>query len=502
MREEILINITPQETRAAVVESGVVQEVHLERASSRGIVGNIYKGTVSRVMPGMQAAFIDIGHERAAFIHVADIFQAYLNYDEQASHQLDKSQQKAEQTLYRDITEILRQGQEILVQVIKDPISSKGARLTTHITIPSRYLVLMPNNNHIGISQRIDLTEERERLQTVVKNANSNSDNDFGYIIRTAAESANDQDIINDQQFLVKLWELIQAHAQESSAPNLIHEDLSLELRIMRDLLGKDIERVRIDSEQCFERVTRFVQKFTPEMNDRIEFYPSERPIFDLYNIEDEIKKALERTVPLKSGGYLVVDQTEAMTTVDVNTGAFVGHKTLEETIFRTNLEAATALARQLRLRNLGGIIIVDFIDMQDEEHKRQVLRTLQKALDRDHVKTNITEVSALGLVEMTRKRSRESLERLLCQTCHQCNGRGFVKSPQTVCYDIFREISRSAKTYDVQKFLVLANTAVIECLLDEEANSLAELETEIEIPIRLQNEHLYSFDQFDVVLI
>lgn len=500
MREEILINITPHETRAAVVESGVVQEVHIERASNRGIVGNIYKGTVSRVMPGMQAAFVEIGHDRAAFIHVADIYQAYVNSDKKTTkHGLNQS---SEQTLYRDITEILRQGQEILVQVIKDPLGSKGARLTTHITIPSRYLVLMPNSQHVGVSQRIDLTEERERLKLVVDNANKNGDTNFGYIIRTVAENANQKDIVSDHQFLVKLWELIQAQAKDSKAPCLIHEDLSLELRIVRDLLGADIERVRIDSAKSFERITRFVQKFTPEIHSRVEFYQSERAIFDLYNIEDEIKKALERKVPLKSGGYLVVDQTEAMTTIDVNTGGFVGHKTLEETIFRTNLEAATALARQLRLRNLGGIIIVDFIDMQDEEHKRQVLRTLQKALDRDHVKTQITEVSALGLVEMTRKRSRESLEHLLCQTCNQCNGRGFVKSPQTVCYDIFREISRSAITYDVQKFLILANTAVIECLLDEEANSLAELETDIEIPIKLQNENLYSVDQFDVVLI
>lgn len=496
MRDEILINMTPQETRVSIVENGVLQEFHLERSGNRGIVGNIYKGVVKRVMPGMQAAFVDIGQEKAAFLHVADIVSDKSEGSKQAvegSKLLDK--QQAQET---DITTVLHEGQKIIVQVIKDPISSKGARLTTHITIPSRYLVLMPDNEHVGISQRIDNQEERLRLKELFED-NDNLAN--GYIVRTAAEGTKGKELTRDALFLGKLWKGITEKSKQVKAPGLIHEDLRLELRIMRDIFADDVERVRIDDEAGRDRIKRFVQEFLPEIEHRIELYQGERPIFDLYNVEEEIKKALERKVLLKSGGYLIIDQTEAMTTIDVNTGAFVGHKNLEETIFRTNLEAATALSRQLRLRNLGGIIIVDFIDMKEEEHKRQVLRTLEKLLERDHVKTQITEVSSLGLVEMTRKRSRESLERLLCEPCQQCNGRGYVKTAVTVCYEIFRELSRAESTYDVQKFLILASQEVVDCLLDEEANSLGDLEVEIDKPIKLQVESLYSPEQFDVVL-
>ncbi|NVJ68401.1 MAG: ribonuclease G [Gammaproteobacteria bacterium] len=496
MREEILINVTPQETRVSVVENGVLQEVHLERSENRGIVGNIYKGIVTRVMPGMQAAFIDIGQDKAAFLHAADIYHA---------PELDAQTAELEQKTQQEITNLLRAGQTVIVQVIKDPIGTKGARLTTQITFPSRFLVLMPDHKHIGVSQRIDDEAERERLKAILTDDNrdgSESAIEYGYIVRTAAEKAAQEELLRDRDFLCKLWAEIENLTKKIKAPGLVHEDLSLELRIMRDILADDIERVRIDDENAFNRVSKFVKKFTPSLTQRVERYTGERPIFDLYNIEEEIKKALERKVQLKSGGYLIIDQTEAMTTIDVNTGAFVGHKTLEETIFRTNLEAASALARQLRLRNLGGIVIVDFIDMQDEEHKRQVLRTLEKALDRDHVKTQVTEVSSLGLVEMTRKRTRESLEHLMCEPCQQCNGRGFVKTSVTICYEIFREISRASRAYEVQKFLVLASQEVTECLLDEEANSLAELEDAIGKPIRLQAEPLYGSDQYDVVLI
>ncbi len=492
MREEILINVTPQETRVSVVENGVLQEVHLERIANRGVAGNIYKGVVTRVMPGMQAAFVDIGLDKAAFLHAADIFM---------ERELDStSEQNSEDSAeLQDITNLIRVGQKILVQVIKDPISTKGARLTTHITIPSRYLVLMPEHKHIGVSQRIEEDDERQRLKEILE---ASCTEDYGYIVRTAAEKAEKEELTRDSLFLQKLWSEIQLQEKKVRSPGLVHEDLPLELRIMRDLLAEDIERVRIDDEATFKQLSKFVKKFTPALTERLEAYNGERPIFDLYNIEEEIHKALERKVQLKSGGYLVVDQTEAMTTIDVNTGAFVGHKTLEETIFRTNLEAANALARQLRLRNLGGIIIVDFIDMQDAEHKRQVLRTLEKALERDHVKTQITEVSALGLVEMTRKRTRESLEQLMCEPCQYCNGRGFIKTAVTICYEIFREISRSSRAYDVQKLLVLASEDVVECMLDEEASSLAELEDTIGKPIRLQAEPLYGTDQYDVVLI
>ena len=485
MSEEILVNVTPQETRVAVVENGMLQELQIERIQNRGLVGNIYQGKVKRVLPGMQAAFVDIGLERSAFLHVSEILSHYS--DDTA---LDESQS--------DITKLLHEGQPIIVQVIKDELGSKGARLTTHITVPSRYLVLMPENPHVGVSQRIEDEEERNRLKGILKDDEAGP----GYIIRTAAEGASEAELQRDAAFLEKLWQRIDKRLKVSSAPTLIYEDLSIELRMVRDMVADTIEKIRIDSVSVHSKTTQFVAEFIPDLNNRLEHYQGGRPLFDVYNIEDEIQKALHRQVPLKSGGYLIIDQTEAMTTIDINTGAFVGHRNLEETIFRTNLEAASALARQLRLRNLGGIIIIDFIDMKDEEHKRQVLRTLEKALEHDHAKTHISEVSSLGLVEMTRKRTRESLEHVLCEPCPTCSGRGSIKTAQTVCYEIFREITRAARAYEAQKLLVLASQDVVDRLLDEEASGVAELETFIKIPIRFQVESLYSQEQFDVVLI
>ncbi|MCO7224058.1 ribonuclease G [Pleionea sp. CnH1-48] len=486
MSEEILINVTPQETRIGVVENGMLQELLIERSKNRGLVGNIYKGKVKRVLPGMQAAFVDIGLERSAFLHVSEILPQHDNGDKDDVPQ-------------PDITRLLHEGQKIIVQVIKDELGTKGARLTTHITVPSRYLVLMPRNPHVGVSQRIENEEERNRLRDIL---NDEEQDNKGYIIRTAAEGAGEAELQHDADFLQKLWQRIEDKLKKAKCPSLVHEDLSLELRMMRDLVVADVEKIRVDSQESFQRISQFVAEFAPSLKGRLEHYQRGRPLFDVYNIEDEIQKALHRQVPLKSGGYLIIDQTEAMTTVDVNTGAFVGHRNLEETIFRTNLEAASALARQLRLRNLGGIIIVDFIDMKDEEHKRQVLRTLEKSLEHDHAKTHISEVSALGLVQMTRKRTRESLEHVLCEPCPTCSGRGSIKTAQTVCYDIFREIARAARAYEAPKLLVLASQEVVDCLLDDEASSVAELESFINIPIRFQVETLYTQEQFDVVLL
>ncbi len=496
MSEELLINVTPHETRVAFVENGVLQEVHIERARRRGLVGNVYKGKVSRVLPGMQAAFVDIGLERTAFLHVSDILVPPSGNGELNG----EGEEPARRGPEPHINAVLREGQEVMVQVVKDPLGTKGARLTTHIAIPSRYLVFMPGNRHVGVSQRIEDPAERTRLKEAAQLL-APGHGEGGYIIRTVAEGCNDEALEKDMVFLGRLWAAIQERYEGERPGTLIHEDLPLVMRTMRDLVDADIEKVRIDSRETYQKVVKFASKFIPELAPRVEHYAGERPIFDIYGVEDEIQKALERKVQLKSGGYLIIDQTEAMTTIDVNTGAFVGHRNLEETIFKTNLEATQAIARQLRLRNLGGIIIIDFIDMTDPDHRRQVLRALEKALERDHAKNHISEVSALGLVEMTRKRTRESLEHILCESCPICTGRGTLKTPETVCYEIFREILREARQFDARQLLVLASQEVVDMLLDEESTSVAELEEFIGRPIKFQVESLYTQEQFDVVL-
>ncbi len=487
MREEILVNVTPREVRAALLENGVLQEVLIERASRRGLISNIYNGRVSRVLPGMQAAFVDIGIERTAFLHASDIAQN--PHDETSNGDIEVN-----------IRDLVEESAELLVQVLKDPLGTKGARLTTQITIPSRYIVMMPHGEGVGVSARIEDDEERERLRQCMESI-ADPDSPPGYIVRTAAEGATVEALRADVLFLAKLWEAVDESAAKAGPAELVYEDLPLAVRVLRDLLGAETERVRIDSDQVFAKMTEFADRFMPHMSPIIEHYTGERPIFDLYGIEDEIQRALQRKVPLKSGGYLIFDQTEAMTTIDVNTGAYVGHRNLEETIFRTNLEAAVAIARQLRLRNLGGIIIIDFIDMTEAEHRRQVSHALSGRLAGDHAKTQIMAVSPLGLIEMTRKRNRESLEHVLCQACPSCEGRGFVKTSETVCYEIFREILRQHGQFEFKELLVLARPDVIERLLDEESASIAELEELTGSPVRLQSEGLYAPDQFDVVL-
>jgi ribonuclease G len=475
------------ETRVALLENGVLQEISIERRSRSGIVGNIYKGKVCRVLPGMEAAFVEVGLERAAFLHASDIIQAN-----------DKEADSDDEPL--DIGKLLYEGKELLVQVIKDPLGTKGARLTTRLTVPSRYLVLIPDSDNIGVSTRIDGESDRPRLREMVERLAREMDSPHGYIIRTAAEGVSEEALKRDMEFLNKLWECIRQRTTDNAAGTAIYSDLPLIQRTMRDMVDEDIERVRIDSRETAQRVIEFAQSYIPGFASRVEHYPGERPIFDIYSVEDEIEKALQRKVQLKSGGYLIFDQTEAMTTIDVNTGGFVGHRNLEETIFKTNLEAAQAIARQLRLRNIGGIIIIDFIDMEHDEHKQQVLTALEKALEQDHAKSHISEVSTLGLVEMTRKRTRESLEHILCEQCPTCGGRGYLKSAQTVCYELFREVMREARQFDARELLVLASQPVIDMLVDEEADSLAELQQFIEIPIRIQVESMYSPEQYDVV--
>ena len=459
MNSEVLVNVTPMETRVAVVENGAVQEVMIEREQNRGIVGNIYRGKVVRVLPGMQAAFVDINLERAAFIHASDIDASRGDGDGQKS-----------------IQSLVREGESITVQVIKDPIGTKGARLTTQLSVPSRYLVYMPDSHHIGVEQG-------------------------GYILRTAAEGIGEAEIQSDLNYLKRVFRVLNERIATTPGPAIIYEDLPLYLKVARDLVRADVEKIRIDSRETFTKVIDFVRKYTPEVEPVFEYYPGERPIFEMFSVEDEIARALGRKVELKSGGYLIIDQTEAMTTVDVNTGAFVGHRNLEETIFKTNLEAVTAIVRQLRLRNLGGIIIIDFIDMEDTEHQRQVLRMLEKNLGRDHAKSKVTGVSELGLVEMTRKRTRESLEHMLTETCKVCAGRGRQKTAQTVCYEVFREILREERAYNNDQYLVLASQDVVDRLLDEESSNVADLEEFIGKPIRFQVEPMYTQEQFDVIL-
>lgn len=513
VNEEILINVTPQETRVAVVENGVLQEVQVERARAKGLVGNIYKGKVVRILPGMQAAFVDVGLERTAFLHAADVYSrsraerleaSRITHDESNASPASPAQVNTEKfdndTPLPEIQDLLIDGQDVVVQVLKDPIGTKGARLTTEITVAARHLVLLPQSDRIGISQRIQTPEERDRLKNCVEEAIVESGVSGGFIVRTVAEGTSTQEFVLDMKFLQRMWSRVQERVETTPAVSLIHADIPLAMRTIRDLGSKRVEKVRIDSRETYDRAFNFVTDLIPDLVDRIEYYPGERPLFDLYSVEDELQRALEGQVPLKSGGYLVIDQTEAMTTVDVNTGAFVGRRTLEETLFKTNLEAAQVIARQLRLRNLGGIIIIDFIDMTDPEHRRQVMRALEKALERDPIKTFVTEMSSLGLVEVTRKRTRESLERALTEACPVCEGRGVLKTAETVCFEIMREILRFARQYDAEAVLVLASQVVVDRLLDEESTSLADLQEFIGKPIRLQVESQYHQELYDIV--
>jgi len=482
MTEEILINITPPETRVAIVENGIIQEIIIERTRQLGLVGNIYKGVVCRVLPGMQAAFVEIGLERAAFLHLSDLSSLVLE------------QKKSE-----NIEDYLTESQSLIVQVTKDPLGSKGARLSTEISIPSRYQVYMPYAHKGGVSQRIEGDGERLRLRKFQDNFQKEHQTG-AFIARTAAESVDEKILESDMLFLLKLWVSIQEKMEQATPCSLVHSDLPLSVRTVRDLYNENIEKIKVDSRKTYQLLVAFAEEFVPEIVPMIEHYTRERPLFDIYNIEDEIEKALNHTVKLKSGGHLVFDQTEAMTTVDVNTGGYVGGKNLEETIFKTNLEAAQAISRQLRLRNLGGIIIIDFIDMQSKEHKSVVLKAFERTLEKCHAKTKITEVSALGLVEMTRKRTRESLAHILCEPCSTCGGKGEIKSAETICLEIFREVIREVRQYDVEKILVLASNTVVEKLLDEEADVLSELEDFLSIRIKFRAEIEYTQEQYDVV--
>ena len=485
--EEILINVTPRETRVAIVEAGAVQELLVERGASRGLVGNVCMGRVARVLPGMQSAFIDIGLERAAFLHVADIGEA----------------KKGEAA--RPIEKLLAEGQPLLVQVLKDPIGSKGARLSTQVSLAGRLLVYLPaaaseTHPHIGISQRIGDEGGRALLRERLKELLP-ADEKGGFIVRTLAESASEEELRADVDYLRNLWAAIRERAG-APAPQLLYQDLSLAQRVLRDRVSADTSRVLVDSRENHQKLVAFAGRYMPQVAAKVAHYTGERPLFDLYGVEEEIEKALSRRVELKSGGTLVIDQTEAMTTIDVNTGAFVGSRNFDDTVFKTNLEAAQAIARQLRLRNLGGIIVLDFIDMQSEEHRAAVLAELQRALARDRTRITVNGFTALGLVEMTRKRTRESLAHVLCEPCPTCGGRGEVKSALTVCYEILREILREARAFNARELRILASQSVIDLLLEDEAPSLEMLSSFIGKPVSMQVEASYTQEQFDIVLL
>ena len=491
MQQDILINWTPHETRVAVVESGSVQELHVERSLERGLVGNIYLGKVARVLPGMQSAFIDIGLERAAFLHVADVW--HRQADGEAPHSA-----KGAGSLV-PIEKQIFEGQALTVQVIKEPIGSKGARLSTQISIAGRLLVFLPQDDHIGVSQKIPMhqrDELRSRLQSLT------GPQEGGFILRTNGEDATDAELSEDIAYLRKAWTRIKDASLRLPPLSLLHQDLSLVQRVLRDLVGEGTQTIKLDSREQFDALQAFGAEFMPMASEKLQHYKGERPIFDLYSIDEEIAKALARRVELKSGGYLIIDQTEALTTVDVNTGGFVGARNFDDTIFKTNLVASQAIARQLRLRNLGGIIIVDFIDMVREDHRESVLAEFRKQLARDRVKTMAGGFSQLGLVEMTRKRTRESLAHMLCEPCPTCEGRGILKTARSVAYDIFREILREARQFNPREFRVVASPKVIELFLDEESQHLAGLSEFIGKPVSLQSESAMGQEQYDIVLL
>jgi len=489
MAEEIVISVTPHESRVAVVEQGLLQEIFIERFHTRGTVGNIYQGKVVRILPGLQSAFVSIGREKAAFMHITDLVD---------SHEL-MGEEREENFEYPPILTVLHDSQELLVQVSKEPIGTKGARITSHISLASRYLVYLPGSSHVGISQRIEDDAERVRLKDLLESIRLD-DTNAGFIVRTASEGVSEIDIRKDAELLQTRWAVIVKDAGESKAETLVYEDLPLPLRVMRDIINPETNRILVDDSNTFSTLKRFLEDFIPDKLACLELVSQKVALFDAHNLEDQIEAALDRNVPLKSGGYLVVDQTEAMTTVDVNSGAFVGRRDLEETVYRTNLEAAAAIPRQLRLRNIGGIVIIDFIDMMDEEHKRQVLRTLEKGQQSDRVRWNIAEISDLGLVEMTRKRTHESLLKMMCAPCEVCSGRGFTKTAETVSLEIFREIQRKAR--DLKGgCLIMASQSVIDRLLDEDAVCVSELASALGAKIQLRVETSYSQEQFDVVI-
>lgn len=494
MSSDLIINATPVETRVALLENGVISDLIVERAKEKGLVGSIYKGRIIRVLPGMQACFVDIGLDRAAFLYVGDIRDDSITSDEVI---LDDSEEVSKPPPPKSqIQDLVKEGQEILVQVAKDPIGTKGARITMHVSLPGCNLVYMPTVSHIGISRRIESEAERKRLKEIVQSVRPP---EGGFIVRTACEGVSQKSIKNDMEFLTKLWKEVQKSYEKRSGPGCIHEDLDVELRAVRDLFSEDVKRLVVDDARAHKKILKFINQFMPRLKNNVEIYSGEEPIFDHFGIEMELSRALGRKVWLKSGGYIIIDEAEALVAIDVNTGRYVGRHNLEDTIIKTNLEAVKEIAYQLKLRNCGGIIILDFIDMERESNRDKVLAALKEEFQKDRAKTNILDMSSLGLVEMTRKRTRESLVRTLCEPCSYCDGKGFIKSKTTICYEVFRELQRESRDPEATVTQVHVHPDVADWLYDEEREMLEQTEENLGRRIVIKTEPSFHLEQFEV---
>jgi ribonuclease G len=505
MSVELLVNVTPFETRVARIENGLAEEVYIEREHDRGLRGNIYNGRVQRVLPGIQASFVDIGLSRAGFLYAGDIAQPGIHVaEEQASHETEEQEgttapeSTSLQRQHPDISTLVRENQHLMVQVSKEPIASKGPRLTSLLSLAGRYLVYLPHHDHIGIAHRIEDSAERNRLMGMVSEIKPEGG---GLIVRTVAEGRGQEELKQDLDYLLRLWADIEERLKHAGPATLVHSELNLYLRTMRDFVDADVEKIHVDSRDAYERMLSFARRFMPEVADRLYYYPGERPIFDVYGVEEEITRALRRRVELKSGGHLVIDQTEALIAIDVNSGSFTASRTMEETGFKTNLEAVHEIVHQLRLRNLGGIIVVDFIDMQEEENRRRLLEVLEEALSRDHAKTHIVQLSELGLVEMTRKRTRESLGRTLLSVCPHCNATGHILSEITICHQIFREVVAEARAYPCDRLMVVAHPAIIDRMLGEESDNVSALERFLKKEIVLKSDDKLDAEHYEIIL-
>jgi ribonuclease G len=511
MTNELIINTRPHETRVALVENGVAVELYIEKKTGQELMGNIYRGRVVRVLPGMQAAFVDIGHERTAFLYVSDVHKDILELKQMMLQHnignnnednifLEKSNGIEPDTRAKisfNIEDLLLEGQVIMVQVSKEPLGTKGARLTSYVTLPGRNIVLMPTVNHIGVSRRIEEQEERERLRNIIHEIRPAN---IGFIARTASEGADKHKLKSEMDFMLKLWTNIQERMEKSSSPGLLYKDLTVSLRAVRDLFTREVDRLMIDSGEEYENIMKFIEAFAPRLKYSVELYNGIDPIFDTYGIEIEISRALEKKIWLKSGGHVVIELTEALAAIDVNTGSYVGKRNLEETILKTNLEAVKEIAYQLRIRNIGGLIVIDFIDMAKKSNRDRVFMTLKESLKKDKAKTHILRMSELGLIEMTRKRTRENLSRLLSEACFYCEGRGTLKSRQTICYEIFRDLEReTASSLEDGDIYIQVNPEIDKVLKEEEQQSVMDLERRINRRIIIRAEENLHIEQYEI---